>query len=92
MKSPLTRLTNVETGKTHRKDGSAEFYWVRPPINLGLYVGGHKTADTDMIEWCEQTFGSQLSECNSDGKWFYKGHRYYFLEEDDMSMFVLMVS
>lgn len=88
--SPVTRLTKIETGRIHRKDGSVEFYWVRPPLNLGLVVG-HKF-DLEMINWCVETFGPQMSASDSSGSWFYKGYRYYFREENDMSMFLLRVS
>lgn len=87
MSSPVTRLTKIETGRTHRKDGSVEFYWVRPALTLGLIVGSR--FDGEMVERCVNAFGPQMSTDNPDGRWFYRGHRYYFREENDMCMFVL---
>lgn len=88
--TPVTRLTRIETGMTHRKDGSVEFYWVRPPFTLGLFVGSN--SDPEMIEWCEQTFGPPMTASDSSGRWLYKGYRYFFVDQNDMAMFVLRVS
>lgn len=88
--TPVTRLTKVETGRTNRKDGSVEFYWVRPPFVLELSVGAK--GPPEMMEWCEQTFGPQMTDDDPNGKWLYRGYRYYFMDEKDMAMFLLRVS
>lgn len=87
MTQSVTRLTNMETGVTRQKDGRIEFYWVKPPSVLALSVG--VSSGSDMTEWCEQNFGPQMTASSSTGRWFYKAYRYYFLYENDLTMFML---
>lgn len=87
---PTTILTPMEIGKTYNRDGSIEYHWVKPPATLSLFVGEKK--DTELIEWCEHTFGHQMTAIGKDGRWFHTAHKFYFVDEKDMAMFVLRVS
>lgn len=87
---PRTVITLLETGRTHKKGNSIEYYWVRPPSTLSLTVGPKK--DTELEEWCIDTFGPSISKDRPDGRWFCLSNKFYFVNQEDMAMFILRIS
>lgn len=63
------------------------YHWIKPPRFLGIAVGA--TADHDHIRWCEDTFGSQDFRDGHHPRWYYHSGKFHFINEDDMTMFIL---
>ena len=87
MNNQVTIISSMQTGKIFDKTGKPEYHWVKPARTLTIAVGA--SFDLDLIKWCENTFGPQLSDADQSGRWFYKSHKFYFMDEKDLTMFIL---
>lgn len=72
----------MKTGTS--KSWIGQYHWVMPKM-LKSVAMSKPLSDKDMIEWCEKQFGKG----GSGHRWFEHHNRFYFKNEEDMTMFVL---
>lgn len=72
----------MKTGKSKSWGGAFEYSWVAPKM-LRSVANSKSSADKEKYDWCVQMFGK------SGHRWFEKDKKFYFKNEEDMTMFIL---
>lgn len=86
------RTIPMETGESHHSDGTIEYYWVKPQMDMTFLFGGgaFPTGASNMRDWVCETYGPEQTPGHKiQRKWIQFDRMYCFREESDRMLFVL---